>query len=105
KLLLPLESSGDPGLTLEITATAFVATTHPVLTVTVTVADETVAVWQFTRDIGVRTLLVDIPHRLISPIGLLLAFKVATPKSPSHLGLHDDGRLLGLGLHRIRVAR
>ena len=105
KLLLPLASSGDPGIALEITTGAFVAAGHPTLTVTVTAAGETLAVWDFTRESSVRTMVLDIPRRLVSPAGLLLAFQIATPASPRRLGLHEDGRLLGLGLHRIRVIR
>jgi hypothetical protein len=104
KLLLPLASSGDPGVALEITTRAFVPAGYPALTVTVTAADETLAVWQFTRE-AVRSLVLDIPRRAVSPVGLLLAFKIQRPESPRRLGLHDDGRLLGLGLHRIRVIR
>jgi hypothetical protein len=71
----------------------------------VTAAGEALAVWEFTHELHVRTLVLDIPHRLISPAGVQLVFQIATPESPRRLGLSDDGRLLGLGLHTIRVIR
>jgi hypothetical protein len=65
----------------------------------------TLAVWEFTRDSRIQTPVLDIPRRLVSPDGLLLTFQIATPESPRRIGLGDDGRLLGLGLHAIRVIR
>jgi hypothetical protein len=103
KLLLPIAQSGDREATLEFNAHAFVAQRHPEVTVTVAVSGETLAVWRFTREAWTQTLLLEVPRHLVSPIGLLLSFQIATPESPRRLGLHDDGRLLGLGLRSIRV--
>jgi hypothetical protein len=105
ELLLPPSSSADADIALEITTDAYVTASHPALTVTVTAAGEALAVWEFTHELHVRTLVLDIPHRLISPAGVQLVFQIATPESPRRLGLSDDGRLLGLGLHTIRVIR
>ncbi len=105
KLLLPLVSSGDPTASLEITAGGFVRPGHPPLTVTVTAAGETLAVWQFVHGGSDQNLVLDIPRRLVSSVGVLLTFQIAPLGPPRRPSAADDGRRLGLGLQKIRVIR
>jgi hypothetical protein len=104
-LRLPLQADVVNDLTLDFNAYAFVTLNHPSVTVTVVAGGETVGTWQFNTQAPTGNKLLTIPSRLLSSEVLDLAFRIDTPKSPSALGISEDGRLLGLGLRQIRVVQ
>lgn len=104
-LRLPLQAGASGDLTLEFQAQAFVAENHPSVTVTVLAENEAVGVWKFDIASSAKNSSVTIPRRLLSREALDFTFLIDAPASPSSLGISGDGRLLGLGLSKIRVVQ
>jgi hypothetical protein len=104
-LRLPLRADAVNDLTLDFNAHAFVTANHPSVTVTVVTGDETVETWHFNTQAPSGNRSLTIPKQLLSGEVLDVAFRIDTPKSPSSLGISEDGRLLGLGLSKIRVVQ
>jgi len=85
---------------MEIVVKPFSAPSHPGVTGKILV--DSLEVWSGTID-GTQTIKVDLaPSVCASSQNITVDFEIENPASPLSLGLSVDGRLLGLGLQKIR---
>lgn len=103
RLSLPLQGIdiGHP-LTLSFACWAFVAAETPQQHVTVSVADQQVAVWSWALETGGddgQPRVATVPVALLGrKVRLVIDLAISNPTSPVSLGHNADARLLGLGL-------
>ena len=102
---IPLERPFEGPALLAVESVAYVRNWHPTLNVRVVCNREPLGGWSIeTRDPEERTLPIP-ASALAGKREILLAFHLDNPASPADSGEFGlDQRLLGLGLHRLRVS-
>jgi hypothetical protein len=107
-LLIPLDlntlaSEGNLTLTAEIEA--FVSDKHSSQPFSIKVNGTQVSSESFQLGDGIREISANIPSNLArqeSPLSIIIVLE--DPISPAKLGISNDKRMLGIGLHRIRIS-
>jgi hypothetical protein len=103
ELLICLERPFTGPVQLSIEARAFITPAHPMLRVCV--ASERVVLGECSiTDLHFAPWILSIPSSVVDDKTVLnISFHVVNPVSPRELGHSEDGRLLGLGIQKIRL--
>jgi len=104
-LEMKVDESFSGGLELVAEVMAYVSEPHPSQEVEVLVNDRKISTWSFTREKpGMSERRLYIPAELVQPASkTTITFRPLNPASPQSLGNSGDPRVLGLGIHRLRL--
>jgi glycosyl transferase family 4/uncharacterized protein DUF7024 len=102
-LAVRVDVARTPEIEIALFVEAFVRPENTPLKVRVRANGMPVASWSFSDPHGPTWQRVRVPMTADSDL-VVLVFAIETPLSPKELGLSDDSRRLGLGLHRLAVS-
>jgi hypothetical protein len=101
-LIIPTPSSPH-GLRLVLDTVAFLPRASDTKRLTVIVNGTQLGTVDYDQETSARTLSFDLPAQVLHDPFLSIEFAIDKPLSPKELGLSDDTRKLGIGVHWMKL--